>query len=67
MLTDKKTYLKFLFGTFLACLILYLRESSVHPSRGFLRPKNRVHIRIDGTLDAHAKSENMISLLIRSL
>ena len=45
----------------------YLRESSVHPFRGFLGPKNRVHIRIDGALDAHAKSETTISLSVRSL
>ena len=47
--------------------ILYLRKSSAHPFRGFLGPKNWVRIRIDGTLDAHAKSETMISLLVRSL
>ena len=34
----------------------YLRESIAHPFRCFLRPKNRVHIRIDGALDVHAKS-----------
>ena len=41
----------------------YLRESSVHPFRGFLGPKNWVRIRIDGALDAHTKSETTISLL----
>ena len=48
-------------------ILLYLRESSVHPFRGFLGPKNRVLIRIDGALDAHAKSETMISLSVGSL
>ena len=47
--------------------IRYLRESSVHPSQGFLGPKNWVRIRIDGALDAHAKSETMISLSVGSL
>ena len=42
----------------------YLCESSAHPFRGFLGPKNRVRIRIKGTLDAHAKSETMISLSV---
>ena len=46
--------------------LLYLRESSVHPFGGFLSPKNRVYIRIDGILDAHAKSETMISLSVGS-
>ena len=46
--------------------ILYLRESSAHPFRGFLSPKNWVHIRIDGTLDARAKSETTISLSVGS-
>ena len=47
--------------------LLYLRESSAHPFRGFVCPKNQVCIRIDGALDAHAKSETMISLSIGSL
>ena len=47
--------------------LLYLRKSSAHPFWGFLGPKNRVHIRIDGTLDAHAKSETTILLSVRSL
>ena len=45
----------------------YLHESSAHLFRGFLGPKNQVHIRIDGSLDAHAKSETTISLSVRSL
>ena len=45
----------------------YLRKSSAHPFRGFLDPKNRVRITIDGALDAHAKSETMISLSVGSL
>ena len=47
--------------------IPYLRESSAHPFQGFLGPKNRVRIRIDGALDAHAKSETTISLSVESL
>ena len=35
----------------------YLRESIARPFRGFLGPKNRVRIRIDGALDVHTKSE----------
>ena len=46
--------------------IPYLCESSAHRFRGFLDPKNRVHIRIDGTLHVHAKSETTISLLVGS-
>ncbi len=46
--------------------ILYLHESSEHPFRGFLGPKNQVRIRIDGALDAHAESETMISLSVGS-
>ena len=48
-------------------ILLYLHESSEHPFRDFLGPKNCVRIRIYGTLDAHAKSETSISLLVRSL
>jgi hypothetical protein len=44
--------------------IPYLRESSAHPFRGFLGPKTRVRIRIDGALDAHTKSETTISLSV---
>ena len=44
----------------------YLHESSAHPFQGFLGPKNRVRIRINGALDAQAKSETMISLLVGS-
>ena len=47
--------------------IPYLHKSSAHPFRGFLGPKNRVHIRIDGALDTHAKSETTISLSVGSL
>ena len=42
----------------------YLRESSAQPYQGFLDPKNRVRISIDDTLDAHAKSETTILLLV---
>ena len=49
------------------CIILYLRESSVHPFRGFLGHKNHVRIRIDGALDMHAKLETTISLSVGSL
>ena len=45
----------------------YLCKSSAYPFRGFLGPKNRVRIRIDGALDAHAKSETVISLSVGSL
>ena len=51
----------------LAKEVPYLRESSVHPFQGFLGPKNWVCIRISGALDAHAKSETMISLSVGSL
>ena len=44
--------------------IPYLRKSSARPFWGFLGPKNQVRIRIDGTLDAHAKLEPTISLLV---
>ena len=47
--------------------IPYLHESSAHPFRGFLGPKNQVRIRIDGALDVHAKSETTILLSVRSL
>ena len=47
--------------------ILYLHEPSVHPFWRFLGPKNWVCIRIDGALDARAKSETTISLLVRLL
>ena len=47
--------------------IPYLHNSSVHPFRGFLGPKKRVRIRIDGALDAHAKLETTISLSVGSL
>ena len=46
--------------------IPYLREASAHPFWCFLGPKNWVHIRIDGALDAHAKSETTISLSVGS-
>ena len=46
--------------------ILYLRESSAHPFRVFLGPKNWVCITIDGALDAHTKSETTISLSVES-
>ena len=45
----------------------YLHESSAHPFRGLLGPKNRVHIRINGALDAHTKSETTILLSVGSL
>ena len=45
----------------------YLRESSAHPFRGFLGPKNRVRIKIDAALDARTKSETTISLSVGSL
>ena len=44
----------------------YLRESSAHPFRGFLDAKNWVRIRIDGALDARAKSETTILLSVGS-
>ena len=44
--------------------IPYLRKSSAHPFWGFLRPKNRVRIRIDDAQDVHAKSETTISLSV---
>ena len=44
----------------------YLHKSSAHPFRGFLSPKNRVRIRIDGALDEHAKLETTISLSVGS-
>ena len=47
--------------------IPYLRESSAHLFQGFLHPKNRVRIRINGALDAHARSETTISLSVASL
>ena len=40
---------------------------SAHPFRGCLGPQNRVHIRIDGALNAHAKSETTTSLSVGSL
>ena len=45
----------------------YLHESSAHPFQGFLGPKDRVHIRIDGALNVHVKPEITISLSVRSL
>ena len=45
----------------------YLRESSAHPFRGFLGPKNRARIKIDAALDARTKSETTISLSVGSL
>ena len=55
------------FENVILCKLPYLRESSVHPFQGFMSPKNQVHIRIDGALDAHAKLETTISLPVRSL
>ena len=48
-------------------ILPYLRESNTHPFWGFLGPKNWVHIRIDGALNVHAKSETTILLLGGSL
>ena len=45
----------------------YLSKSSALPFQGFLGPKNQMRIRIDGALDAHAKLETTISLLVGSL
>jgi hypothetical protein len=32
--------------------LLYLHESSAHPFRGFLGPKNQARIRFNGALDS---------------
>ena len=65
-LFSNKSFCALLYDLLNKLTMPYLRESSAHPFRGFLSPKNRVRIRIDGALDAHTKSETTISLSVES-